>query len=521
MDVGDALIKIKAEDKTKAAFDKVNKSTQNMSANFRKAGLAMVAMSGAMVAGLMMVAKSFAEAGDQIEKMSRRTSFATETLSELKYAAEISGTTLESIEKAAKKMSKTIIDASDGMATYIRAFDRIGLSAENLLKLSPEEQFIEISQAIADLENPTERAATAIDIFGRAGTELLPLLEDGAEGIKKLREEAHKFAPIFSEEAAKAAAEFQDRMLDLKGAINKVKMGMGEMVVKDLTPLIEKLGELASKADDVSDSMKVLGKVLGTAVIGGAGLLGSLLLLGSIVPTIGKGIIALKAGVATLTLKAFALNMTLASLIAYLSLLFVGITMVIGGVIGLIRNSEIRREQEERELNYARDMQEAMNTLANTYEDVKKAAIKTGEATREYAGGVILTIKYVNQETEALEALNAALKRQFQLRLALMRGMRAAVGAVGVPVVVKALEEYEEWKRETKPSSGYEEYGMAPPNIPAFQRGGIIAHGGETVTPANELPRTETPVQIVIGDEVVGEVVARTLGRLYLERSRM
>jgi len=76
------------------------------------------------------------------------------------------------------------------MATYQRAFERINVDYNELADLSPEEQFETIAFAIADLEDPTLRAATAQDIFGRAGTQLLPLFAEGAEGLDALRQKS-------------------------------------------------------------------------------------------------------------------------------------------------------------------------------------------------------------------------------------------------------------------------------------------------------------------------------------------
>ena len=165
-----------------AGFKKADGLIAKNAEQFKKAGRTIAVAGAAITGAITLMVRSYVKAGDEIHKMALRTSFSTEALSELQYAAEISGASLSDIEKGVKKMSKTILDASDGLATYVRAFDRIGLSAEDLIKLSPEEQFDKIAKAIASVENPTIRAATAQDIFGRAGTKLLPLFAAGEKG---------------------------------------------------------------------------------------------------------------------------------------------------------------------------------------------------------------------------------------------------------------------------------------------------------------------------------------------------
>jgi hypothetical protein len=205
-------------------------------------GKRMMVAGAAVVGAVGLIVKNYAKAGDEVHKMALRTGFATETLSELRYASQICGADLGALEKGVKRMSKTINDATKAggaMATYVRAFDQIGLEAEELIKLSPEEQFDKIARAIARVENPTIRAARAQDIFGRAGTQLLPLFAAGEEGLEALRKKAHELGIVFDQEAANRAAKFTDAMTTLKGAFQ----GMGIAIADKFAPILTSLAE--------------------------------------------------------------------------------------------------------------------------------------------------------------------------------------------------------------------------------------------------------------------------------------
>ena len=83
--------------------------------------------------------KSFLETGEALDKMSKRTGFSVEALGELKFAAEQSGSSIESIEKATKKMSAVIFDAGDGMKSAEEALASLGAGAPPTFKgLSPK-----------------------------------------------------------------------------------------------------------------------------------------------------------------------------------------------------------------------------------------------------------------------------------------------------------------------------------------------------------------------------------------------
>ena len=134
--------------KFSASVKAVGKQTKTLggwvkqnSAQFKRMGLAIAGMGVAALAVLTKMVKQYVETGDAIHKMALRTGFSAEALSELSHAAEISGTSLDSVEKAVKKMARTIVEADDGMAEYVDALARINLSAEDLIDLSPEKQF--------------------------------------------------------------------------------------------------------------------------------------------------------------------------------------------------------------------------------------------------------------------------------------------------------------------------------------------------------------------------------------------
>ena len=227
--------------KFSASIKIVQKQTKSLggwvkknSAQFKRMGVAAAAAGTAALVVFTKMVKKYVEMGDMIHKMSLRTGFSAETLSELAFAADISGANIEMLEKGVKKMAKTISDADRGMATYIDAFKAIGLEVKDLMDLSPEDQFMKIGLAIADVEHASLRTAAAVDIFGRAGTMLLPLFAEGSEGIKALGEEAHRVGIIFDKEMSAKAAKLADAQRTLKGSIQGVSIA----ILNDLIPVI-------------------------------------------------------------------------------------------------------------------------------------------------------------------------------------------------------------------------------------------------------------------------------------------
>ena len=242
--IGEAVLTIGLDD------SQVTKGMKGIGASLKKhskaIGLGMTAVGGTIMAVGLTSVKAFADMGDEVHKMSLRTGIATESLSRLKYAAELGGASLDTVEKANKRLASTLQDAKDGLATSVDALTALNLTVEDFEGLNPEEAFMKMAGAVADIEDPLVRSALAQDVFGRAGTEMLPMLAEGTDGLKAMMAEAEKFGPIMDKDAAEAAAKLTDQMGQLKGGFAKIQAAIAEQLIPILIPLIDKIRDAIS-----------------------------------------------------------------------------------------------------------------------------------------------------------------------------------------------------------------------------------------------------------------------------------
>lgn len=215
-------------------------------------GLA-VAFGGALVGGIAASIKATAAYADEVEEMSQRTGLSTETIQELGHAAKITGTSIEGLEGSVKRMQRVIGDAEQGNKAAIKNLEQIGIAVEDIIALSPDEQFEKITAAIAEIEDPTKKASAAMDIFGRSGTDLLPMLDGGAEGMAAMREEAHKLGIVMDEEAVRSAAEFQDKLDKLQGKLGGLQRALGGPMIDFLLDFAEKVESIANMLSFAAD----------------------------------------------------------------------------------------------------------------------------------------------------------------------------------------------------------------------------------------------------------------------------
>lgn len=264
----------------KGALNSAGGNVTSFSQKVGKVGKIATVAGVAITAAFVKIVTGTAAVGDQFDKMSLRTGVTVEDLSALAYAADISGTSIETIEKGLKGLTKTMDDASMGIGEGLEAFELLDIAVvdtEGNLR-STVDVLKEAATKISAIENPTKQAALAMDLFGaKAGPQLLPLLKAGEGGIEDLMAKAKELGITMSTEAATAAAEFTDRVTDLKGSLAGAGRTIGEALIPAITPLIEKITTVVVKISDwakanpelLATITKVAGVIAVAAAVGG------------------------------------------------------------------------------------------------------------------------------------------------------------------------------------------------------------------------------------------------------------
>jgi len=237
---GRAFVELFADDsKLVRGLRRAEKRLKAFGDRIRNLGLKIAGLGAAMLAPLLGAAKAFGSMGDQVAKMAKRTGLSVEALSELRFVASQTGTSLEALETGLRRMQRSIYDAGRGLSTQTDALADLGLKYKDLKGLAPERQFKLLADAISRVEDPTRKAALAQALFGRAGTQLLPMFAQGAKGIETLQKEARRLGLTMSSEDAKAAEDFTDA---LDALWKVVKMGVFR-VGAALAPVLKQLAK--------------------------------------------------------------------------------------------------------------------------------------------------------------------------------------------------------------------------------------------------------------------------------------
>ena len=206
---------------------------------------------------------ALAKTGDMFDKMSKRTGIAVDELSRFQFAAQQSGTDINAVEGGLRKMAQMLLNADRGASSATDTLKDLGISASSLVGKTQTQQFQMFSEALGNIEDPGRRAALTMQVFGKSGAQLLPLIAEGADGFQALADESDKLGGTVSKLQAKLGAKLTD-------AFNRVLVaatGLMRVIGEDLAPVIILVANYLSKSIAFSRGYGKAIIFIGTAVV--------------------------------------------------------------------------------------------------------------------------------------------------------------------------------------------------------------------------------------------------------------
>lgn len=307
---GKAYIELGLQSKLSAGLMAASRRIDQFGARVRRAGAAVAGIGAAATGGLLLAAKSFASTGARVRDMSIRLGIGAETLSRIDYAAKQAGTSFEGVAKGIGRLARVTSDAGRGLETYQRTFRDLGIDLDQFQTLSLEEQFLTAGDALSKITDESKRAAIAQELFGRAGLELIPIFEDGAESVRAFFDEADRLGVTISDEEAKQAKALDDSFTRVTETLKRVSAAIGEALAPDLERLANTI------ADNIASIRAWLKE--------NSGLIVSVAKGAAALVAIGSALVAVGGAASTVTLA-----------IAALSTAFAGIAAAKAAVVGI------------------------------------------------------------------------------------------------------------------------------------------------------------------------------------------
>ena len=275
------------------------RTATHMRKQFVDAFKAVAAASVAAGAAFAALTKRSINAQDRLSKLAQTTGVSTEALSQLEFAAKLSGTSLEGLQTGLLRLSRTASDAANGLSTAQRAFNAIGVSAKNqdgTLK-NTEQLLLEVAEQFAGLEDGAGKAAVAQELFGRSGAQLIPFLNQGKDGIEALRAEADRLGLTIGTDAAQAAERFNDNLTRVQSAAQGLIAQSTQRLLPTIEAISDRFVETVSSTDGMTRAVDTLEAAFKTLISTGMVVAGVFRTVGTLAGATAAAIVQRNAGI--------------------------------------------------------------------------------------------------------------------------------------------------------------------------------------------------------------------------------
>ena len=242
--MAEARLTLTAVDQTRAAFDSVKRSLGDVERTAGALSTVLAGIGAGLSAGALVgFVRQAVDAADALDDLSQKTGVTVEALSGLGYAAKIEGIGIEALGDGLRKLQVSLQDAATGSEQLRSAFAAVGITAAELRNIRADQAVERIADAFAASEDGAAKAAVAVRLFGRAGTEFIPLLNKGSAGLREASDEARRFGLIVSSQTAAAAGQFNDDLTRLQATASGLGIALANTVLPSLTRLTQQLLE--------------------------------------------------------------------------------------------------------------------------------------------------------------------------------------------------------------------------------------------------------------------------------------
>ena len=221
---------------------------------------ALAAAGAAVTGAFVSAAKKTADYGDKVDKMSQKIGISAEAYQKWDYVMQRAGTSIDTMKMGMKTLSQQAEKNSD-------AFQKLGISQEEVKNLSQEDLFEKTVKGLSEMEQGTERSVLASQLLGRAGADMAPLLNEGSKEIENQMEIAEKYGMVMPDAAIKASAAFEDSLTTMQMTFEGLKNRMMAEFLPAMTQVTDGMAKLFagddSGAEDVAKGIEGIVKKVG------------------------------------------------------------------------------------------------------------------------------------------------------------------------------------------------------------------------------------------------------------------
>lgn len=235
--MSDVSIILNAIDNTRSAVQSVRSGLESVkaSADTVAASIGAIGLAGVAISFAGTV-KEAIDAADAINKLSQRTGVAAEALSQLQFAAKMSDVSAESLTTGIKKLNVSISEGLGGSQEKLQLFKNLGIDLRDAsgAAKTADKILLEMANSFAGATDGANKTAYAVGLLGKAGDEMIPLLNGGGSAMEAMMKKADKLGLTIGSDFAARAEEFNDNLTILESSGKRLAISLADDLVSSL-----------------------------------------------------------------------------------------------------------------------------------------------------------------------------------------------------------------------------------------------------------------------------------------------
>jgi hypothetical protein len=282
---------------------------------------AVVSVAGAAIS---VAIQGQLSAADQAGKTASSLGLTVEQLTRFQHAAAMSGVEAAGLETAFKRLSVNMLENAD-------RFGALGIAVENAdgTMRSADQVMSDLADVLAAMPDGAEKTALAMELMGKSGADLIPMLNGGRDALREMLDEADALGLTISGETAQAAAQFNDNIARLAGTVK----GWVVIITAELAPALARITDAVVAASEVFRGMSPIMRQVAAGIAAITVVAGPVLLVLGTLLVSAKAIIAPFVGIAGLL--AGAVKAAFVGLAVVIGAVGLPITLLVAGVAAL------------------------------------------------------------------------------------------------------------------------------------------------------------------------------------------
>lgn len=242
------------------------KELKRVEAMAAAAGAAIAAMAVAAAYSLGQTVRETINTADQMGKLSQRTGIAVETLSQMKYAADLADVSMDQLSTSLTKFNLELVEAHDKTSKAGRLFTAMGVD----ITAGPHQAMLQFADSVRGLSSVQAQVAVVREAFGRASPELLNFILNLREGS----EEARRMGLTMSGKLAKDANEFNDNLKRLQASSSALGISIANHLLPHLVTMSSRFLEAKQNGNLLVETLRTYANVLQYSVFPAHNLVG-------------------------------------------------------------------------------------------------------------------------------------------------------------------------------------------------------------------------------------------------------